>query len=903
MTEPPVGDATVADALAARLNRPLVRATPAGLAERLAAETVACVVWRVSPEDDQGTDDDATPVAVVPPTVPTVGYAVVDEGVDDEHPPRDEPRTATRHVPRGVSEQVLVSAPERPDELAATVAGVAAAYPDADRLGAFPRRAPFPVVAGWLRAETRPSLLVWDANEAYAATFDTSREAVRGVTLVDFPEPTPVADRPGEAPDADAPGSAAESTGTPDTRSRSSRPYDEALARATATGEPTTLATRLPTGADETSFRVTVIPAADTDEGDATEHEATGAFVWASYVDVTDHAVDRRRVAALHDAALSLASAGTPAAVHETVASATDELAAGERCAVFHERDGVLEPVATAGATSLRACRSHETGTGAVGRAHASGSVTVVDDPDADETAVETDGTVVAVPVGEWGVVRVVAAESGAVDAFQRDLVYTLGAHAAAALSRVDREQSSRLHRRRLDRLHEATRELVDASDEHAATTRAVDVAADLLETPGCAVHRYDSGAERLRVAASRDTSTVSAVPRDPGEGVVGVAYETGSERAVGVDGRRDETPAGGGGPGRGGSSDHADRSGDEPTPPPGAETVVAYPLGDHGVLSVYADASDAVDTRVRHLGRVLASNVETVLDSLADERVLRRREAQLTRQNERLERFASVVSHDLRSPLEVARGNAELAQIEGDLDRLDDVLDALDRANRLVDDTLSFARQGTHVGDVSPVALRRVARDAWESVHVEGHESGRQADGEGDEPAANGAGESSGTDTEASVNDGADGSTETDTEASANDGADEAAASGSEESVAVGAATLVCETDARVRADERRLQRLLENLFRNAVEHNDRPVTVRVTATDDGFAVVDDGVGLPSLPDRDLFDPGTTTSDDGTGFGLSIVRQVADAHGWTVDAETAADGGARFVFDTDPAT
>lgn len=886
VAEPPVNGAGVADALAARLDHTVVRATPSDLAERLAAGPVACVVWRVSSEDEGRSDDaiGSTPAADVPPTTPTVSYAVVDEGGDDEHSPRDEPGVETRHVPRGVSEHVRVSTPERPDDLAATVAGVAAAYPDTDRLGAFPRHAPFPVVAGWLRAETRPSLVVWDANEAYAATFDTTREAVRGATLVDFPEAVPVADRPGGAPDADVSESESESTETPGTQSRSSRPYDEALATATATGEPTTLATRLPTTDGGTPFRVTVVPSAGGDGGDEGERATTGAFVWASYVDVTDHAVDRRRVATLHDAALSLANAGTPAAVHETVASAADDLVAGERCTVFHERDGVLEPVATAGTVSLRVCRSHETGAGVVGQTHAGGSVTVVDDPDADETAVETDGTVVAVPVGEWGVVRVVAAESGAVDAFQRDLVYTLAAHAAAALSRVDREQASRLHRRRLDRLHEATRELVDATDVRAATTRAVDVAGDLLGTPGCAVHRYDSETGRLRVAASRDASTVSAVSRAPGEGVVGVAYETGSERAVGVDGEHEETPTGGESPERDDASDHADRSGDEPAAPPGAETVVAYPLGDHGVLSVYAGASDAVDTRVRHLGRVLASNVETVLDSLADERALRRREAQLARQNERLERFASLVSHDLRSPLEVARGNAELAQIQGDLDRLDDVLDALDRADRLVDDTLAFARQGTHVGDVSPVALRRVARDAWESVQVDG---GRETDGDhGD----SGTGD-------------ADDSTVADPAETTAPDSSETTAPDPAESVATDAATLVCETDGRVRADERRLQRLLENLFRNAVEHNDRPVTVRVTATDDGFAVADDGVGLPSLPNRDLFDPGTTTSDDGTGFGLSIVRQIADAHGWTVDAETTTDGGARFVFDTDPTT
>ncbi|WP_324603240.1 ATP-binding protein [Halarchaeum acidiphilum] len=44
------------------------------------------------------------------------------------------------------------------------------------------------------------------------------------------------------------------------------------------------------------------------------------------------------------------------------------------------------------------------------------------------------------------------------------------------------------------------------------------------------------------------------------------------------------------------------------------------------------------------------------------------------------------------------------------------------------------------------------------------------------------------------------------------------------------------------------------------------------------------------------LFEYGFTTSDSGTGFGLSIVEQIADAHGWTVEAMNG-ERGARFEF------
>ena len=43
------------------------------------------------------------------------------------------------------------------------------------------------------------------------------------------------------------------------------------------------------------------------------------------------------------------------------------------------------------------------------------------------------------------------------------------------------------------------------------------------------------------------------------------------------------------------------------------------------------------------------------------------------------------------------------------------------------------------------------------------------------------------------------------------------------------------------------------------------------------------------------VFDPGYTTNDDGTGFGLAIVDQIATAHGWEIRATDADGGGARF--------
>jgi PAS domain S-box-containing protein len=209
-------------------------------------------------------------------------------------------------------------------------------------------------------------------------------------------------------------------------------------------------------------------------------------------------------------------------------------------------------------------------------------------------------------------------------------------------------------------------------------------------------------------------------------------------------------------------------------------------------------------------------------------------RERELERQNERLDEFASIVGHDLRNPLDAARGRVELAREECDSDHLDEVTHAHDRMESLVDDLLQLARVGEESIDAEPVDVADVVEDCWRTVET--------AD-----------------------------------------------------------ATLVTEVDRRIRADRSRLKQLVENLLRNAVEHGGADVTVTIGGLSDGFYVADDGSGIPAADRDDVFESGYSTHRDGTGFGLAIVREVADVHGWTVRATTGPDGGTRFeITDVD---
>ncbi|MCU4802329.1 PAS domain-containing sensor histidine kinase [Halobacteria archaeon HArc-gm2] len=209
--------------------------------------------------------------------------------------------------------------------------------------------------------------------------------------------------------------------------------------------------------------------------------------------------------------------------------------------------------------------------------------------------------------------------------------------------------------------------------------------------------------------------------------------------------------------------------------------------------------------------------------------------EHQLERQNERLERFAGVISHDLRNPLEVAQGHLRLAREDGDPEHFDVIERSLDRMDDLVEDVLRLARQGGTVTEPDAVAVATAARDAWDVVDS-------------------------------------------------------------------GDATLVVDSDLVVMADPSRLAQLFENLFRNALEHAaDRPDALTITVADlrdaRGFLVADDGVGIPEDERDTVFDAGFSTADDGTGLGLSIVRTIADAHGWQVTVTESDGGGACFQF------
>jgi two-component system OmpR family sensor kinase len=215
-----------------------------------------------------------------------------------------------------------------------------------------------------------------------------------------------------------------------------------------------------------------------------------------------------------------------------------------------------------------------------------------------------------------------------------------------------------------------------------------------------------------------------------------------------------------------------------------------------------------------------------------------------------RLRRFLADASHELRTPLSSIRGYAEVfrmgaasepAAVETSMKRIED---EAKRMGILVEDLLALARLDELREPIrEPVDMRELVGDAVEDTRV-----------------------------------------------TAPDRAIELHADGA----------------AIVSGDAHQLHQVLANLMRNALVHTPAGSPIEVSVATDGddvrVEVRDHGPGLPPGNPKVLFErfwraeAGRTRGKAGAGLGLAIVAEIVDTHGGSVEADTAAGGGARFV-------
>jgi two-component system sensor histidine kinase MtrB len=217
-------------------------------------------------------------------------------------------------------------------------------------------------------------------------------------------------------------------------------------------------------------------------------------------------------------------------------------------------------------------------------------------------------------------------------------------------------------------------------------------------------------------------------------------------------------------------------------------------------------------------------------------------------------QRFVSDVSHELRTPLTTLRMASEVIHSQKDsfdptITRSSELLVAqLDRFERLLEDLLEVSRFDAEVAVLEPVDfdLIRLIERCIEDVRASAHDH-------------------------------------------------------------VISITFDHETaNAMIKADIRRVERIMRNLLSNAFDHaEDKPINVTVisTRTEVAVGVRDFGTGIEPAALTRIFDrfwradPSRARVRGGTGLGLSIALEDARLHNGELDAWGALGQGAHFVL------
>ena len=111
----------------------------------------------------------------------------------------------------------------------------------------------------------------------------------------------------------------------------------------------------------------------------------------------------------------------------------------------------------------------------------------------------------------------------------------------------------------------------------------------------------------------------------------------------------------------------------------------------------------------------------------------------------------------------------------------------------------------------------------------------------------------------------------------------------------------LVEEGIPRIEADPVRLRQALDNLVTNALVHGGGRIVVRAAPAGDGIAlsVADQGEGIADSDRALIFEPGVRLDEGrvGSGLGLSLTQAIVDAHGGTIEVESAPGRGSTFTI------
>ncbi len=190
-----------------------------------------------------------------------------------------------------------------------------------------------------------------------------------------------------------------------------------------------------------------------------------------------------------------------------------------------------------------------------------------------------------------------------------------------------------------------------------------------------------------------------------------------------------------------------------------------------------------------------------------------------LKKQKEELSDFAHTMSHDLKNIFHNMLGFIELIEEEQNLNHLTRIRTLLNETSEMVDHSVALADAGLVIEETEKVDLTSLVKEVAESIIPESIRYSQKGLPE-------------------------------------------------------------------ISADQRKVAQIFRNLFDNAIQHGQpSEIEVKATRTDGAYLVhvTNDGKTIPEIQRPKIFLRGFTTSKNGQGYGLAIVRRLVEAHGWTI--------------------
>jgi CheY-like chemotaxis protein len=145
------------------------------------------------------------------------------------------------------------------------------------------------------------------------------------------------------------------------------------------------------------------------------------------------------------------------------------------------------------------------------------------------------------------------------------------------------------------------------------------------------------------------------------------------------------------------------------------AEVII--PVGDHGILMSGTKQERDFDQVDFYIADWFGSSVKASVDRVEREKMLSRRDEKLERQSQQIEQFVEMFSHDLRNPLNIAKGYLDM--LEDGSDEIKEVEDALDRMGEIIQTLLEMAK---HTGKLQKqeLELEEMAEESWSHEYLD---------------------------------------------------------------------------------------------------------------------------------------------------------------------------------------